>query len=220
MLYIVATPIGNLSDVSERMINTLKEVDFVLAEDTRVTRKLFERFDIKTALITYHHYTDDKKSDEIIQMLQNGKHLALVTDSGTPGVADPVGKLIERIKQKRIEVEIIPIPGPSALCAAVSVSGFYMNRFSFLGFPPAKRKRDKFFKEFSSYDHPIVFYESPYRILKTLNDILNHHPEAEVVVCRELTKIHEKIYRGKISEVINEIEKDKIKGEFTVIFKM
>ncbi len=219
MLYIVATPIGNLSDSSERMIKTLKEVDFVLSEDTRVTKKLFERFEITTPLISYHHHSDDKKVAEILKMLQDGDNLALVTDSGTPGVADPAGKLIKAITENKIKTEIFPIPGPSALLAAVSVSGFYMNNFSFLGFPPSKRKRNKFFEMVFSYNHPVIFYESPHRILKTLKDVIEHNSETEMVLCRELTKMHEKIYRGSPSDILAILEKEKIKGEFTVVIK-
>ncbi|MGM0439056.1 MAG: 16S rRNA (cytidine(1402)-2'-O)-methyltransferase [Patescibacteria group bacterium] len=220
MLYIVATPIGNLSDSSDRMIETLKKVDTVLCEDTRVTRNLCNKFGIETPLISYHHHSNDAKKAKILKKLQDGEDLALVTDAGTPGVADPAGKLINMIVEGGMDVEITPIPGPSAVAAAASVSGFYMNKFTFLGFPPKKKKRTQFFKDIFSYEHPVIFYESPHRILKTLSAINNIDGEKEAVVCRELTKKYERIYRGKIKDVFNKLnEEPHTKGEFTVIIK-
>jgi len=220
MLYIVATPIGNLSDISERALETLKDVDLILCEDTRVTGKLCHKKEIETPLSSYHHHTGEKKEEEIVRRLEKGEKMALVTDSGTPGVADPAGKLIKKINDSGLNIEISPVPGPSALITAVSISGFYMNRFSFLGFPPKKRKRKKFFKEALSFNHPVIFYESPYRILKSLREIEKEEKDLEVVVCRELTKLHEKVYRGKITEVIKRLDEEKhTKGEFTIIIK-
>lgn len=218
MLYVVATPIGNLSDISDRAIEKLKEVDFILCEDTRVTRKLCEKFDIKTGLISYHHHSDSKKIAKIIKKLKNGEDLALVTDSGTPGIADPAGKLVKKITESGLKIKIVPIPGPSAVTTAASISGFYMNRFTFLGFPPKKRKREKFFKKLLDYDHPVIFYESPHRILKTLRQLSELEKEKEAVVCRELTKKYETIYRGQLKDVLEKLEKEPhTKGEFTVI---
>ncbi len=220
MLYVVATPIGNLSDFSERAKRTLKEVDLILCEDTRVTAKLCNKFGIETPRMSYHHHSDKKKIVRIAKMLEEGKKIALVTDSGTPGVADPAGKLIEFVKASDSEVEIVPIPGPSAVIAAASISGFYMNKFTFLGFPPKKRKRAKFFKEAFSYNHPVIFYESPYRILKTLEEMKDIKEESRVVVCRELTKKHEKKYRGSVEEVLEKLKEEKhTKGEFTIVLE-
>ncbi len=219
MLYVVATPIGNLSDVSERVLKTLKEADFILCEDTRVTGKLCHKFSIETPLISYHHHSGEKKQAEIMKKLRKGKDLALVTDAGTPGIADPAGKLIKLIKDSGMTIEISSIPGPSAITAAASVSGFYMNKFTFLGFPPKKRKRKKFFEELLSYDHPVIIYESPHRIIKTLKEIADLK-NGQAVVFRELTKMHEKNYRGKLKEIIADLEGEKhTKGEFTVIIK-
>lgn len=220
MLYVVATPIGNLSDFSERAKQTLKEVDLILCEDTRVTTKLCNHFGIDTPKMSYHHHSDKKKIIEIAKMLEKGKKIALVTDSGTPGVADPVGKLIEFIEASDLRVEIVPIPGPSAVTAAASISGFYMNKFTFLGFPPKKRKRKKFFEEAFSYDHPVIFYESPYRILKTLEEMKEIGESNRVLVCRELTKKYEKKYRGRVEEVFEDLKKeDHTKGEFTIVLE-
>ena len=218
MLYIVATPIGNLSDSTERMIETLNKVDVILCEDTRVTRKLCNKFDIETSLLSYHHHSNDAKKAKILKKLQDGDDLALVTDSGTPGIADPAGKLISMVVEGGMDVEIIPIPGPSAVTAAASISGFYMNKFTFLGFPPKKKKRKEFFKEIYSYDHPVIFYESPHRVLKTLQEMTDWGGDKEAVVCRELTKKYENIYRGKLKDIFNRLnEEPHTKGEFTII---
>ena len=224
-LFIVATPIGNLEDISLRALRILKEVDIILCEDTRVTRKLLSRYDIKTSVLSYHQHSKLKKVNYIADLLEKGKNLALVSDSETPGISDPGNKLIEFLVKGNINVVIIPIPGCSALISAASISGFPMDKFSFLGFPPHKKKRNKFFEELLRHlvdlKHPVIFYESPHRIIKTLEEIGNKSQEVnlnlQVIVCRELTKKFETIYRGTINEVIKKIKDDKIKGEFTII---
>jgi len=221
-LYIISTPIGNLEDLSFRALRILKEVDLILCEDTRVTKKLLDHYEIKTLTLSYHQHSRLKKVNYILELLKGGKILALVSDAGTPGISDPGGKLVnEVIKRLRDEVKIVPIPGPSAVTAAASISGFPMDKFLFLGFPPTKRKRKKFFQEVINSKYPVLFYESPYRIIKTLNELnleaKTYNLEPKIVVCRELTKKFETIYRGKIDEVIEKIEKDKVKGEFVVV---
>jgi len=220
-LFIIATPIGNLEDISLRALRILKEVDIILCEDTRVTRKLLLRYDIKTQVLSYHQHSQLKKINYIADLLEEGKDLALVSDSGTPGISDPGNKLIDFLVKKDIDLTIIPIPGCSASVSAASVSGFPMDKFTFLGFPPHKKKRNKFFEELLKIKHPVIFYESPHRIIKTLNEINNKSQEInlnpQIVVCRELTKKFETIYRGTIDKVIKKIKDDKIKGEFTVI---
>jgi 16S rRNA (cytidine1402-2'-O)-methyltransferase len=224
-LFIVATPIGNLEDISLRAIRILKEVDMILCEDTRVTRKLLSRYNIKTSVLSYHQHSQLKKVNYIADLLEKGKNLALVSDSGTPGISDPGNKLIEFLVKENIDVVIIPIPGCSALVSAASISGFPMDKFSFFGFPPHKKKRNKFFEELLrqliDLKHPVIFYESPHRIIKTLEEISNKSQELnlnlQVIVCRELTKKFETIYRGTIDEVIKKVKDDKIKGEFTII---
>jgi len=227
ILYIVATPIGNLEDLTFRALRILSEVDLILSEDTRVTKKLLDHYQIKTPTLSYHQYSKLQKTEYIINLLKEGKNLALVSDAGTPGISDPGNKLIHKILESTegnpLQIKIIPIPGPSAVTAAVSVSGFPMDKFVFMGFPPAKKKRKKFFEEVLISKYPVIFYESPHRIIKTLeelrNSIICHDriSKLQVVVCRELTKKFETIYRGKIAEVVKKIEKDKIKGEFVVI---
>lgn len=210
-LYIVATPIGNLDDITKRALDTLSSVDFILCEDTRTTQKLLNHFDIKTKTISYHQHSTEKKIKEIQELLDCGNNLALVTDAGTPGISDPGNYLIQELNN----IEVIPIPGPSAITTALSISGFATDKFIFLGFPPQKNKRQKYFKELLSYPYTVVFYESCHRILKTLNEIKELDDSCMIVVCRELTKKFETIYRGNIKDVINSI--DNTKGEFTIV---
>jgi len=220
ILYIVATPIGNLEDISLRALRILKEVDLILCEDTRRTQKLLNYYQIKKKTLSYHQHSKLKRTKEIIDLLKKGKNLALVSDSGTPGVSDPGGKLIEKIVQLLGDsVKVVPIPGPCAITCAASISGFFMDKFLFLGFPPKKKKRKKFFEEILNSKYPVIFYESPYRILKTLNELKAKNPDLEVVVAREMTKKFETIYRGKIDKVIEKIKNDKTKGEFVIIVK-
>jgi 16S rRNA (cytidine1402-2'-O)-methyltransferase len=221
-LYIVATPIGNLKDITLRAIEVLKEVDFILAEDTRKTKILLDHYQIEKPLISYHQHSKLEKINQIINLLKAGKNLALVSEAGTPGISDPGNKLIEKvIESLGNKVEIIPIPGPSALTCAASISGFPMDKFLFLGFLPSKRKRKKFFEEIVKSKYPVILYESPYRILKTLKELheveMKLNKELNIVVCRELTKKFETIYRGKIEEVAEKIKNDKIKGEFVIV---
>lgn len=219
-LYIVATPIGNLDDISKRALRILSEADLILCEDTRVTKKLLDHYEIKTPTLSYHQHSKLWKIDYILSLLKQEKNLALVSDAGTPGISDPGNKLVNLITTRTgLVAEIVPIPGPSAVTAAASVSGFPMDRFLFLGFPPTKRKRRKFFVEVVNSKYPVIFYESPYRIIKTLKELSSLVGDREIVVCRELTKKFETIYRGKIIEVIEQIEKDTIKGEFVVIIE-
>ena len=208
-LYIVATPIGNLKDISIRALHTLSEVDLVLCEDTRKTKKLLDFYDINTRVESYHQHSKITKINQIIGLLKQDKNLALVSDSGTPGISDPGNKLIEQVKDI---TKIIPIPGSSAITAIASVSGFPMDKFIFLGFPPHKKGRQKFFKEVAEQKYPVIIYESPYRIIKTLKE-LKDFGNFDIVVGRELTKMFETIYRGKISEIIDKIEP---KGEFVI----
>jgi 16S rRNA (cytidine1402-2'-O)-methyltransferase len=184
-----------------------------------------DHYGIKTPVLSYHQHSKLQKIDYILNLLKEGKNLALVSDAGTPGISDPGNKLISLIVEKVEMVEIVPIPGASAITTAASISGFSMDKFLFLGFPPKKRKRKNFFEEVINSKYPVIFYESPYRIIKTLKELSlvfvqirgQISENSRVVVCRELTKKFETIYRGKIDEVIKEIEKDKIKGEFVVI---
>lgn len=218
-LYIVATPIGNLEDMTLRALRILKEVDFVLCEDTRVTKKLLDRYGIMTPTISYHQHSQVRKEESIAELLNRGKSLALVSDAGTPGISDPGGKLVSQIAKQHADVTIVPIPGASALTVAASISGFPMDKFVFMGFPPQKKKRKKFFREVAESKYPVIFYESSHRILKSLLELKGVKPGAEVVLCRELTKKFETVYRGVIDRVIGELQSDQMKGEFVVIVR-
>lgn len=217
MLYIVATPIGNLSDITIRAIEILSEVDMILCEDTRQTQKLLNHFNIKKPTLSYHHHSKLSKVNQIIELLEKGNKLALVSDAGTPGISDPGNKLIAELIERNINVNIIPIPGPSALATALSISGFATDKFQFLGFPPHKKGRDKFFKNIAEIKGVVVFYESPYRIIKALDQLNEIIGNRKIVVCRELTKVFESIYRGTCEQVLEQLKSDQVKGEFVVV---
>ena len=214
-LYIVATPIGNLEDITIRALRVLKEVDGILCEDTRVTKKLLDRFDIHTATISYHQHSRLQKVEEILGLISQGKSIALVSDAGTPGISDPGNQLVQEVAEQLPEVSIVPIPGVSAVGALASVSGFPMDRFVFLGFPPVKKGRNKFFQEIVQAEYPVIFYESPFRIRKALTELQNM-PNGKIVVGRELTKKFETIYRGTVEQVLAQLGKEQERGEFVV----
>jgi len=290
-LYIVATPIGNLEDISLRALRILGEVDFILCEDTRTTKVLLDHYQLTTPTISYHQHTDEQKTNKIIELLANGKNLALVSEAGTPGISDPGGKLIQKVIEKfgvgtmhtspvgaqnMVPVQIESVPGPSAITAALSISGIPTDKFVFMGFPPHKKGRQTFIKKILVSEYPVVVYESKYRIIKFLEElnelakkltekkeqaseknyklqITNYPVEApqmrgqgggksqtnspsaslgvskfkipnkinltSVVVVRELSKMHETVYRGEIKSIIEKIKenKDEQKGEFVVI---
>jgi len=213
-LYIVGTPIGNLGDITLRALETLKKVDLIACEDTRVTSKLLARYEIKKRLISYHQHSDKFRVDKLLGLLKDGKNVALVTDAGTPGVSDPGNQLVALAYEDNIEIEVIP--GPSALATALSTCHFSVQEFVFYGFLPQKKGRQTKLKEIAAEKKPVILYESVYRIKKLLNEITEYRGDTEVCVCRELTKIHQTIYRGKISEITSKIIE---KGEFVVIIK-
>ena len=221
MLYIVATPIGNLDDISPRAISVLNSSDLILAEDTRVTRALLSRYNIGRPLLSYHQHSKVKKIDEIVALLKNGKTLSLVSDAGTPGINDPGNFLIQEILKELPDLKIIPIPGPNAAITALSISGFPADKFVFLGFPPHKKGRQTFFKKIGDMEDIVVFYESKHRILKALEELkeLANLQARPVVVARELTKQFETIYRGTVSEIMLTLSghKDNTLGEFVVV---
>lgn len=220
-LYIVATPIGNLEDISLRALRILKEADFIFAEDTRVTKTLLKHYNINTFLEAYHQHSSEKATFHIAQLLREGKNCALVTDAGTPGISDPGNELVARLYGiLGMELRVVPIPGPSALTALASVSGLPMQNFVFLGYPPTKKGRKTFFNNLAVFkDMPKIIYESPYRVAKTLMEaraVLGDN--AKVIVGRELTKKFETIFRGTLEQAIENINKEKPRGEYTIIF--
>ncbi len=215
-IYIVGTPIGNLQDITFRAIEILKGVDFVLAEDTRKTKILLDKFEINKKIISYHQYSKLIKVEYIIELLESGKELALVTDAGTPGISDPGNYLLEKIweeKENGLDVNIIPIPGVSSVTTILSICGFPTDDFLFLGFLPKKKGRQTLLTKLKNEKTTIVFFESPHRIEKTLKEVEVYFGNIEVVVGREITKKFEEIVRGKISE----IKIKNIKGEFVVV---
>ena len=216
-LYIVATPIGNLEDISQRALDTLKHVDYILCEDTRVTKKLLDRYNIKTSTLSYFQHSKVSKVNKIIDLLKEGKDLALVSDAGTPGISDPGNKLIESVVKELPEVKIEPIPGASAVISALSISGLPTDKYVFYGFLPHKKGKETILKEIINNKFTSVFYESTHRILKTLNKLQELGLDKQVVVCRELTKKFETVYRGNIDEVLNQLNNDTTKGEFVVV---
>jgi len=212
-LFVVATPIGNLEDITLRAIRTLKECDFMLCEDTRRAKILLNHYGIEKPLISYFEGNEEKRIPEVIDLLKEGKNIALISDAGTPLISDPGYRLVKRCREEGIDV--LPIPGPSAVIAALSVSGLETDRFMFLGFPPQKiGKRRKLLEEIKDFEGSLVFYLSPYDIKEFLEEVLEILGDRRVCICREMTKFFEEYLYGKLSEV-----KDKVKekGEFVVI---
>jgi len=212
-LFVVATPIGNLEDITLRAIRTLKECDFILCEDTRRAKILLKHYGIEKSLISYFEGNEEKRIPEVIDLLKEGKNIALISDAGTPLISDPGYRLVKRCREEGIDV--LPVPGPSAVIAALSVSGLETDRFMFLGFPPQKKgKRRNLLENVKDFEGSIVFYVSPYDIKEFLEEVLEVLGDRRVCICREMTKFFEEYLYGKLSEV-----KDKVKekGEFVVV---
>ncbi len=228
-LSIVATPIGNLEDITLRALRVLKEADYVLCEDTRVTGKLLAHYEIKAKLKRYDAHASEKVHESIVNDLKEGKNIALVSDAGTPGISDPGVFLVARARTAGARIDAIP--GPSTLTAAFSIAGITGNSFAFLGFVPQKKGRETFFKGLTSYDLPVMFFESPHRIMKTLASLAASFPrgtlgkceenprEVQVTIGRELTKMHEEVVQGSPGEVLQYFTDypDHVRGEFVVI---
>ncbi len=215
MLYIVATPIGNLEDITFRAVRTLKEVDYIFAEDTRVTRKLLNHFEIENTVYRYDEHTKVHQVENIINLLKDEKSIALVTDAGTPCISDPGYEVVDAALEAGIQVS--PIPGASSMTAAASVAGMSMRRFAFEGFLPKKKGRQTLLKKLAEEERTIIILESPHRILRTLRDVKEYFGDRYVVVAREISKIYEEIIRGNASELIEKLEKKPIKGEIVLM---
>lgn len=217
MLYIVATPIGNLEDITFRAVRTLNEADYIFAEDTRVTKKLLDAYNIKKTLYRYDEFTKNHQISNIINLIKNGNKIAVVTDAGTPCISDPGYELVMAANNEGINV--VPIPGASAITTAISVSGINTKRFCFEGFLPKKKGRQTLLKELSQEKRTIIIYESPFRVEKTLKDIDEYMGERKIIIFRELTKIYEEVIRGTTKELIDRIEKKPIKGEVVLFIE-
>lgn len=216
MLYIVATPIGNLEDISMRALRILKEVDLISAEDTRHSRKLLSHFDIHTSITSFHSHSSDAKARALVNEMLAGKKIALISDAGTPGISDPAWTLIQMAIQNNIT--IVPVPGASAFLTALMGAGMPMNAFIYLGFPPVKKGRMTWFNNLKNYDKTIVFYESPHRIIKTITQLMEVFPhDKKIVIARELTKIHEEFHRATLQELYDYFLANTPKGEMVVL---
>jgi len=214
-LFVVGTPIGNLEDITLRAISTLQSVDIILAEDTRNSKKLLDAHKIETKMISYHEHSNDKEIKKIIDLLLEGKDLALISDAGTPTISDPgYGLIRDCIKH---DIVIVPIPGVSAITAAMSVSGLPSDSFTFVGFLPQKKGRLKKIELLKNIENTVILFESPYRLEKTLNQLLEHLGNRSVVVGRELTKLYEEVIRGNLTDVIKYFSKSKVKGEIVIM---
>ena len=215
-LFVVPTPIGNLGDITLRSIEVLKSADLILAEDTRTSSKLLKQYDIDTPVESFHMHNEHKKLESIINKLRTDFEIALISDAGTPGISDPGFLLVRECINNEVEVECLP--GPTAFVPALVSSGLPCDRFSFEGFLPVKKGRTKRLKELSAETKTMVFYESPHRILKTLNDLSNYfNDESQISVSRELTKLYEETFRGTIKESVEHFETKKPKGEFVIV---
>jgi len=216
-LYIVSTPIGNLEDITLRALNVLGEVDLIACEDTRTTKKLLSRYNIQKLLTSYHEHNEIEKAKELLSILQEGKSIALVTDAGTPGVSDPGFRIVKLASENGVQV--LSVPGPSAAVAALSISGLPTSGFTFLGFPPRQKKRlIEYLERIKDYPETLIFYESPRRIIKTLETAAEVLGERDASLSREITKLYEETLRGKISEIKDLLQsRESLKGEFTLV---
>lgn len=217
-LYIVATPIGNLEDITLRALNVLKEVDLIAAEDTRHTQALLSRYDIRTPLTSYHEHNERAKAPLLVARLRQGESIALVSDAGTPTLSDPGFRLVREAIQAGVRV--VPLPGASALTAVLSAAGLPTDRFVFEGFLPAKKgQRRKSLRGLEGERRTLVFFEAPHRVKESLRDLWEVLGDREVVVAREVTKLHEEFIRGQASEVAAELDKRDLRGEITLVVR-
>ncbi len=215
-LYLVGTPIGNLKDITLRALETIKECDIVAAEDTRHTLKLLNHFDIKKTMISYQKFNENDKSNDIIEKIESGKTIALVTDAGMPGISDPGSVIIKRCIERKIDFEIIP--GATALVTGLVYSGLDSSKFVFRGFLPRENKdRHKVLQEIKNYRDTIIIYEAPHRLKTTLNFLLEELGDRNISICKELTKLYENINRGSLSEVVKYYEENEPRGEYVLV---
>jgi 16S rRNA (cytidine1402-2'-O)-methyltransferase len=215
-LYVVATPIGNLEDITLRALRLLKEVDLIAAEDTRHTRILLDHYGIRTPLTSYHEHNEKTKARQLVQRLERGEDIALVSDAGTPAISDPGYRLV--IEAIRSDIRVTPIPGAAALTAVLSAGGLPTNQFVFEGFlPPKKQERRERLRSLCSETRTLVCYEAPHRLMEALGDIAEIFGDREIVLAREVSKLHEEFLRGRLSEVIRQISQREIKGEVTLL---
>jgi 16S rRNA (cytidine1402-2'-O)-methyltransferase len=215
-IYLVPTPIGNLEDVSQRALNTLSEVDIIACEDTRHSGRLLNRFDIKKKLISYHDFNESARAKKLIAEVLSGKSVAVITDGGSPGISDPAYRIVTLAIEN--DIILVPLPGATALIPALTASGLPTDRFFFEGFLPQKSSgRRKRFKQLEDMPHTLIFYESPFRIEKSLNDLFETLGDRKICVAREISKMFEQFIRGTVKEVLDKIKNKKLKGEIVLI---
>ena len=214
-LYIVSTPIGNLKDITKRALEVLENVDLIAAEDTRITKRLLNHFDIKNNFISYNDYNENKKYQYLLDVLKNNKNIAIVSDAGTPSISDPGYRIVNAANLSGFKV--VTIPGPSSAIAALSISGLPSDSFYFEGFLPKKKGRTKRLNYLKELDCTVIIFESPKRLLKTLNDILSVLGNRVVSLCKELTKLHETVKLDYLSNIIKAIDSEVIKGEYVLL---
>ena len=217
-LYLVPTPIGNLKDITLRALEVLKSSDIIAAEDTRQTLKLLNHFEIKKQLISYHKFNEQSKGNEIIDLLKEGKNIAIVSDAGTPGISDPGSVIVEKCIAENIDFEVLP--GATAITTALVYSGLDTTKFLFRGFLPRENKERKVITdELLNSQETLIFYEAPHRLLDTLSYLLDTFGDRNIAVCRELTKLYQEIFRGKLSEAVNHFVDNKPRGEFVLVLE-
>ena len=215
-LYLVPTPVGNLEDITMRALKVLREADLILAEDTRTSGNLLKHFDIKNAMLSYHKFNEHKTVESIVERLQGGQTIAVVSDAGTPGISDP-GFLVAR-EAIRAGIEVITLPGATAFVPALVSSGLPCERFCFEGFLPQKKGRQTRLQALSEETRTMIFYESPHRVVKTLSQFIEvFGPERQVSVCREISKIHEESVRGSLQEVLQHFTETEPRGEVVIV---
>ena len=217
-LYLVPTPIGNLKDITLRALEVLKSSDIIAAEDTRQTLKLLNHFEIKKQLISYHKFNEQSKGNEIIDLLKEGKNIAIVSDAGTPGIYDPGSVIVEKCIAENVDFEVLP--GATAITTALVYSGLDTTKFLFRGFLPRENKERKVITdELLNSQETLIFYEAPHRLLDTLSYLLDTFGDRNIAVCRELTKLYQEIFRGKLSEAVNHFADNKPRGEFVLVLE-
>ena len=217
MLYIVGTPIGNLEDITYRAVETLKYVDYIFAEDTRVTKRLLSHYEIEKSIYQYHEHNKIHQIKNILNLMKEGKSIALVTDAGTPCISDPGFELVN--ESHKAGIKVIGIPGASSIITGASISGLDLRRMAYEGFLPKKKGRQTLFKKLILEERTIIILESPNRIVKTLKEIREYMGERYIVITRELTKIYEEVIRGDVSDIIERLEKKPIKGEIVLFIR-
>lgn len=215
-LFVVGTPIGNLNDISARALEVLENVDFIAAEDTRVTLKLLNRYEIKKSLVSYHEHSSQMCAEHIVERIINGENCAVVTDAGMPCISDPGENLVKLCYDNNVSVKVVP--GPTAFVSALALSGLDTSRFSFEGFLSViKKSRFEHLKNISQDTHTIIFYEAPHKLLTTLKDLLEYFGNRKIALCRELTKMYEEVIRTTISDAVDYYQNNTPKGEFVLV---